>query len=159
MSSLWGFREVLCIVLRTIVSHFFFFLLAIVFSVLQFGNSDYPFGKFIRFHLVHSEVCIARSLVFFIAFCKSMSVLWSRFFLPLCCLCLFTNSDSSLGFSKPYLNFKMISTNEQVKFILRQYKKAIKTKRAEKHNLTIACLFQVMTWICNVTCRCLCNVQ
>jgi hypothetical protein len=72
MSSLWGFREVgvarslvFCVVLwRHLFLIFSFFLLAIVFSVHQFTDSDYPFGIFICFLLVLSGVRIARSLVF-----------------------------------------------------------------------------------------------
>jgi hypothetical protein len=77
--------------METFVSHFFIFLLAIVFSVLQFTDYDYPFGIFIRFLPVLSRVCIARSSVFCVVFCRSVIVLLSISFLPLCCLYLFTN--------------------------------------------------------------------
>jgi hypothetical protein len=88
ISSQWGFREVrvarslvFCVLfLGTFVSHFFCFLLAIVFSVLQFTDPDYPFGKFIRFLPVLSGVRSARSLVFCVVFCKSIGVLLSPFF-------------------------------------------------------------------------------
>ena len=116
-------------------SFVFLFLLAIVFcSVLQFTDSDDRFGIFklfliyvhrvslpyhIRFLLVLSGVRIARFLVFCAVFCRSMNVPLSLFVLPLCCLYLFTNSDYSLGISKFYFNLKIISTNEQVKCILK----------------------------------------
>jgi hypothetical protein len=107
----------LCIVFGDICfSFFYFFLLAIVFSVLQFTNSHYPFCIFIRFLPVLCRVRIARYLVFCVVFCRSAIVLLSLFFLPLCCLYLFTNS---LCISKLYVDFKIISTNEQDKFILR----------------------------------------
>ena len=121
ISSQWGFREVrvarslvFCVLfLGTFVSHFFCFLLAIVFSVLQFTDSDDPFCIFIRFLPV---LRIARSLVFCVVFCRSVIVFLSLFCLPLWCLYLFTNS---LCISKLYFDFRIISTNEQDKFILR----------------------------------------
>jgi hypothetical protein len=106
----------LCIVLGTFFFQFIIFLLAIVFSVLQFTDPEYPFGIVIRFLPVLNRVCIARSLVFCVVICRSVIVLLSLFFLSLCCLYLFTNS---LGISKLYLNLIIISINQQVKFILK----------------------------------------
>ena len=74
--------------------HFFLiYLVANVFSVLQYTDSDYPFGIFICFLPVLSGVRIARSIVFCVVFCRSVIVLLSLFFLLLCCLYLFTNYD------------------------------------------------------------------
>jgi hypothetical protein len=53
---------------------------------------------------VFSEVCVARSFVFCVMFCRSLFVLLSFFFWPLCCLWC-TKSDYHFGIFKLFLRF------------------------------------------------------
>ena len=53
---------------------------------------------------VFSEVCVARSFVFCVMFCRSLFVLLSLFFWPLCCLWC-TESDYHFGIFKLFLRF------------------------------------------------------